>query len=289
MDQTTTTDEIRLNFWSPEAGAPDGLYPHERVAETLPGLAALDDDAVARFHQQGYLAIADAFTPQETADAIAGLMDCIAGRKKGFDLNVEAGVQDWDKVSRPEDRLKRVRKLNAFVDAEPRLKHLCWHPSLVSVLTRLLGEPPALYANQALLKPPFIGSEKPWHQDLAYFNVPPEATVVGVWVALDEATPENGCMHLVPGSHRGGPRVHFKVRDWQLCDRDVPLAECVAAPLPPGGILLFHGLLWHGTPPNRSPHTRRALQFHYHGESVQRISAEERLAIYGADGKDAEC
>ena len=55
----------------------------------------------------------------------------------------------------------------------------------------------------ALLKPP-RGREKPWHQDHAYFNLPLDTPIVGVWIALDEATPENGCMHVIPGSHREG-------------------------------------------------------------------------------------
>lgn len=283
------SEETRLNYWSPEDGTPEGLYQFDRAADKLHGFDSLDDAALERFFEQGYLAVEDAFSAAEIEAAIAGLMDCINGRKKGFDLNLEASVKDWEKARRPEDRLRRVRKLNAFVDHEPRLKALCEHPRLIDLLTRLMGEPPALYANQALLKPPHIGSEKPWHQDMAYFNLGPETLVVGVWIALDEATATNGCMHVVPGSHRAGPTLHFRVRDWQICDRDVQTAASVMVPLRPGGFLLFHGLLHHGTPPNRSADPRRALQFHYYPASVPRITADERLAIWGSEGKDAEC
>ena len=116
----------------------------------------------------------------------------------------------------------------------------------------------------------------------AYFNLPPETTVAGVWIALDQATPENGCMFVIPGSHRAGPVVHFKRRDWQICDTDVAAGAARTVPLTPGGCLIFHGLLHHGTPPSRSPQRRRALQFHYKPASVAQIAPEERLAVeYG--------
>ena len=280
---------IKINHWSPERGTPEGLYEHAGQVELSRGFDEVDAAAVGQFFEQGYLAFEAGFTKQEIDDAVAGLMDCVAGKKKGFDLNVEAGVKDWDKIKRPDARLRRVRKLNQFVGSDERLHHLCYHPKLLAVLTRLMGEEPAMYANQALLKPPRIGSEKPWHQDMAYFKFGPETLVVGAWVALDPATPENGCMHLVPGSHKLGPAPHFRLRDWQLCDRDVDVPHCLAAPLQPGGVLLFHGLLHHGTPPNQSPQTRRALQFHYNPASAPMISQEERMAIWGAEALGAEC
>jgi ectoine hydroxylase-related dioxygenase (phytanoyl-CoA dioxygenase family) len=63
--------------------------------------------------------------------------------------------------------------------------------------------------------------ETPWHQDHAYFNLPEGTPVVGVWIALDDATPENGCMHFIPGGHREGPIAHFNRRDWQICDEEI--------------------------------------------------------------------
>ena len=118
--------------------------------------------------------------------------------------------------------------------------------------TRLLGSPPELFANQALLKPPLIGREKPWHQDHAFFNVPMGTRIVGCWVALDEATPENACMRIIHGG-RKAPIVHFTRRDWQICDEQVDTDGILAVPLKPGGALLFDVLRPRGTPPpNRS-------------------------------------
>ena len=106
--------------------------------------------------------------------------------------------------------------------------------------------------------------------------------------ALDEATAENGCMHVIPGSHKT-PTVHFKRRDWQICDTDVAADRDVMVPLKPGGCLFWHGLTHHGTPANLSDKGRRALQLHYKPEYHEDITTQERMEIYGSEGKDVEC
>ncbi|HLV33518.1 MAG TPA: phytanoyl-CoA dioxygenase family protein, partial [Spirillospora sp.] len=190
----------------------------------------------------------------------------------------------------PEQRQDYVRKLAWFVGFEPRLKALSHHPKLLALLERIIGEKAGLFQDMALLKPPLIGREKPWHQDFAYFNLPLGTPVVGVWVALDEAMIENGCMHVIPCSHREGPVVHFQRRDWQICDTDVQVARSVAIPLKPGGILLFDGLLHHGTPPSQSTRRRRAVQYHYKPASVAPYAdSTERLRVFGPEGKDVYC
>jgi phytanoyl-CoA hydroxylase len=166
---------------------------------------------------------------------------------------------------------------------------LAHHPKLAAVLRDLLGDEPVIFQDMALLKPPRLGREKPWHQDLSYFNYDPNSKVVGVWIALDEATVENGCMQLLPGRHREGPITHFKRRDWQICDTDILGKTSVAAPLQPGGLLLFDGLLPHGTPRNGSGRHRRALQFHYTGAKCEKIAATERMRVFGSEGRNVSC
>ena len=163
-------------------------------------------------------------------------------------------------------------------------------PELLVVLAKLMGgRVPKPSQIMTLLKPARGGREKPWHQDHAYFNVGIDEPVVGVWIALDEATVANGCMHLLDGGHKLGPIHHWKRRDWQICDSEVMGKPSVAAPLPPGGALFFGSLLPHGTPTNHSPHSRRSMQFHYAPANSQAITNEDRMAIFGAGGKDVTC
>ena len=73
----------------------------------------------------------------------------------------------------------------------------------------------------------------------------------------------NGCMHLLAGGHKAGARIHFKRRDWQICDTDVPATGRVAVPMTVGDVLLFDGKIPHGTPVNRTEDFRWAVQYHY--------------------------
>ncbi len=166
---------------------------------------------------------------------------------------------------------------------------MAFDPALIHLVTELVGETPAIFQNMALRKPPHIGREKPWYQDHAYFDLPLTTTVVGVWIVLDEATTEKGCMVIYPGSHRAGPMIHFCRRDWQICDTHTRNTALLVVPLKPGGALFFHSLMQHGTPANNSPHRRRAAQFHYAPASAQNGTQESRLAIFGSEGKDVTC
>jgi phytanoyl-CoA hydroxylase len=286
-----TTDSIPVTFDEEVGGeCPSNLYCAQQAASGVTGFTAVNDDQSALFHKQGYLIIYDAFTAAEVADALAGLLDLIGGRYPAYrGVQYEKNARDLVATLPSEQKQDSIRKLWKMVEHEPRVAALAQHPQMISILARLVGDTPELFQDQALLKPPLIGREKPWHQDNAYFNVPPETSIVGVWIALDEATPENGCMYIIPGSHREGPVIHFKRRDWQICDTDVAAADAWTVPLKPGDCLIFHGLLHHGTPPSRSPQRRRALQFHYKPASTTQIAAEQRLAVFGSEGKDVTC
>ena len=286
------TTESTLATFDEEVGGdgPLDLYRAHQAAGGLAGFAAVNDEQIELFHQQGYLVVHDAFTGVEVAGALAGLLDLIGGKYPAYrGIQYEKNTRDLVAALPSEQKQDAVRKLWKMVQHEQRIAALALHPRLIALMTRLVGDTPELFQDQALLKPPLIGREKPWHQDNAYFNVPPETTVVGVWIALDEATPENGCMYVIPGSHRAGPVVHFKRRDWQICDTDVAADDAWTVPLKPGGCLIFHGLLHHGTPPSRSPQRRRALQFHYKPASAAQIAPEQRLAVFGSEGKDVTC
>jgi phytanoyl-CoA hydroxylase len=272
---------------------PEGLFDYKGIADGIRGLDAFGEEHAAFFKEQGYLVVHEAFTPAEVSAALEGLLDLIEG--KNLDFIKSKGLQFETKAKgilhtlTREQRQDYVRKLNQYVNYESRLKAMSDHPKLHRVVGRLLGNKlPELFANQAMLKPPLIGREKPWHQDHAFFNVPMGTQVVGVWIALDTALPENGCMHIIPRGHKE-PIVHFKRRDWQICDDNVDTGGIVAVPLQPGGVLFFDGLLPHGTPPTRSPMRRRALQFHYIPDRTGRISQEERMAVFGSEGKDVTC
>ena len=283
--------DIEPHFDASEtAGHAPELYTPIGVATPIHTLDAFDDAALAQYGRDGYIAVEDAFTPQEVRDALAGMDDLVMGRREGFTgIQFERRARELLPTLPLENRLDAVRKFMCFTAYEPRLNAMAQHPRLKRVLELILGEAPVMFQDMALIKPPKIGREKPWHQDHAYFDYPLGTRIVGVWIALDEATVENGCMRLLPGLHREGPKLHFQRRDWQICDAEMMGLHPIAAPLRPGGLLLFDGLLPHGTPTNFSPLRRRAVQFHYHNESARKTTAAERLALFGSEGKNVSC
>ena len=275
-----------------DAAYDHGLYVPNGTADTVDGFENVTDAEIDRFKAQGFLAIKRAFTKDQIENAVVTVEDLIAGNNESFKgVQYERGVKNRLEAATEEERKGLVQKLQRFVGFDPRLDHFAENPDLLHVLSSIMGEPAKLYRNQAMQKPARIGREKPWHQDHAYFDLPMDTEIVSVWIALQEADHENGCMHVIPGSHLEGPVVHFNVRDWQICDTDVARDRVVAAPLKPGGILLWHGRLHHGSPANRSDRGRRSLQLHYIPSSVREdeTSKEERLAVYGSDGKDVTC
>jgi phytanoyl-CoA hydroxylase len=244
------------------------------------------------FRDHGYLAMNGLLSPQEVEDCKAALSD-LAHRRTVWDKRVwsqeepyfASGGQD----ARVDDPELRLRKLAYFVHLEPRLERIAAHPRLRSVIDELIGPDSRMIQDMALLKPPFRGSEKPWHQDAAYFDWTPLGGVVGTWIALDEATVDNGCMQIIPGSHVQGPMPHFHVRDCQLADQRVQVGRVVTIPLQPGGILFFSGLMHHGTPPNMTASRRRALQFHYAAANCTHMTIDQHGELFSEGGVYAGC
>ena len=266
-----------------------GLYTRTRIAETVEDISDVNGEACRFFETNGYLAVARACPVEMVVAARSAVDDLIDGRRSDFrGVQFEAGLGDKNRLSR-EQRHLGIRKLMSYVAYDPRLQTLAEYQPVLEVVRRLVGDEPERFQEMALLKPPRIGREKPWHQDCAYFNLPAGTPVVGVWFALDEATIDNGALHVIPGSHREGPVDHFKRRDWQICDTDVAVERDVAVPLKPGGVLFWHGMTHHGSPRNRSGLRRRALQLHYRPRGVAETTTEDRMAIFGGDVRGATC
>ena len=267
------------------------LYQPGANAFSIERLEDIGPAEIAFYQEHGYLVVRQAFTSAETEEATNGLVDLIMGKHPDFKhVWFEGKAREILPTLSPDQRQDAVRKIGDFIEFDPRLKALSHHAQLLKAVSKLMGDrSPALFQDMALIKPPRLGREKPWHQDHAYFEYPLGTPVVGVWIALDEATTENGCMQILPGRHKEGPIVHFQRRDWQICDKVILGTKSVAAPLKPGGLLLFNGLLPHGTPHNSSPKRRRALQFHYAPAGVQKCAPAERLKHFGSEGKNVTC
>lgn len=273
---------------------PSDLYRFDRVAEYVEDLDAIDERDLQTFRERGYLAVRHAFDPDLVEAGLNALVDLTVRADTEHFPGLLLQYESWaaarvSEIPR-EERQDHIRKLMSFTRHDARLAGIAGDGRLGTVLRALIGaDELVMFQDMALLKPPGGGREKPWHQDKAFFDIDVTSPVVGVWIALDPATPENGCMHVIPGSHLEGPRIHFNRRDFQICDTNVACDRDVMVPLEPGGCLLFDGLIHHGTPANRTRHRRRALQFHYCAADAPWGAEGQRLALFGSEGKDVTC
>lgn len=283
--QTASFDQIKPEDYD------ISLYRPDALVTPINGFEAFDEAMIEQYRSLGFVSVANAFAPDEVHGVLNAMKKLVMGEvPERTQLQFEAEAADLPEEVIRAEPLDYVRKFMWFSHLDDATLRMMNHPALLEIVGRILGAEPEMFQDMALLKPPGIGREKPWHQDHAYFNLPEGTPVVGVWISLDESTPENGCMHFIPGGHNEGPMPHWNRRDWQICDSDVlRRTGQVAAPLPSGGCLIFDGLTPHGTPTNRTNTRRRALQYHYVAKGTPRISTEERMAIFGSEGRDVSC
>ncbi len=263
----------------------DDLYRPIAKAKVLPSPQHVDDSSLSFYRQHGYLAVGHVLTSDEIEKYLKHMDDLVNGQIPGYH-----GVQAENNIHDNRHDIDHVRKLFFQNDECHHCGMPVEHPVILEIVRKLMGDTdPQIFQTMALLKPPKIGREKPWHQDHAYFDVALQDRIVGVWIALDHATIENGCMQVIDAGHLPGPVIHFKRRDWQICDNDMLGKASLAVELKPGEALFFDSLLPHGTPANQSPKRRRAMQFHYAPMNAQAIDEADRLAVFGSEGKNVEC
>lgn len=133
-----------------------------------------------------------------------------------------------------------------------------WGP----IVMPLLDTPDArLYWEQAVAKPPQARTELPWHQDNGYTPLDPEEYVT-CWLALDDADVDNGCIWVIPGSHRHGTQPHHAGAGPFRVGLDGG-EDGVPVPVRRGDVLVFSSLIMHRSGPNTTDRHRRAwiIQF----------------------------
>ncbi len=248
---------------------------------------ALTDEQKTAFWQNGFLPVVDVLNVAEV-DALRKRTEQIIVGEVAFPqefLQVEPELDDSDGNGVP--AIFRVRKLWNLTKYDPVFQEYARHPKIVAVLCDLLGPDIKLYADQMLLKPPFHGSAKPYHQDSPYWPVEP-MELVTCWMALDDASVENGCMRFLPGTHKLGPLEHHHLEGphivptgWEEMSKR---PEEVAVELKAGSCCFHHSLTLHETAPNRTPHPRRAMTTAYMGANSRYVGnppQPEYISIVG--------
>jgi len=141
---------------------------------------------------------------------------------------------------------------------------------VLSIAAQLLDAPPAVFGITYLCKPARTGLPALWHQDGAPWAERLRGSpALTIWIALDDANTSNGCLRLIPGSHRCGARtLHPNSRTDSMfgVEMDAALVDeriAIELPLESGHGVVHHPNVIHGSGPNRSMHPRRALAIRY--------------------------
>ena len=228
----------------------------------------LKADEVAHYYQHGYVIVPGLVDPATVEATRRAIDDFIFQHPDKVLYEPDVLARQDPLALPPEERLLAVRGIHHLVARHqvPHFRQLARYAPLVDALVSLLGGDIKLLQDMCLIKPPRVGSEKPPHQDAAYFEFEPFDQVVGTWWALEEATLENGCMCVWPGTHRLPvvSHTHREGTPHLIIDAEVIDMEArLPLPMRPGDVLFFASRLFHFTPSNRSCHRRRAVQMHY--------------------------
>ena len=219
------------------------------------------------FETAGYTMVRGLFEADEVEQLREHYMELRhRGSYPGDDSGVATGSRD------PLRRYPRMAQMHRWDELS-----LQWliDRRLDEVMTGLLGRSPYAVQTMIYFKPP--GSRgQALHQDNFYLKAEP-GTCVAAWMALDQVDVENGCLEVVPGSHRW-PILCTEKADTKVSFTDVtvPLPEpgtAVPVEMAPGDVLFFHGALVHGSAPNVSPDRfRRALIGHYIEGAAEQVA-----------------
>jgi len=219
---------------------------------------------VEEFERLGYLVVPDLLDPDTLAAAREESVAMCRGDRGEIGGLVPAGPDE------PDDAVLRRNLCIHFPHkVSPLARAIEAQPSVVGPLVEVTG--PNVKMMQSML---FIKSEgKPgqaWHKDETHIPTR-DRSLSAVWIALDDATIENGCLWVIPGSHAKGVLYPDREQDDPRfdCTREAygfryREEDAVPLELPAGAGVVFHGYLLHRSLPNTGRHgMRRALVYHY--------------------------
>lgn len=233
------------------------------VPDTPP--TTVSDAERRSFLRDGYLVV-DHVLEAEALAAVTGELDAL-----------EATVDDF--LATQQGGRFHIAEQGAItfsphaVLTSPAARAAVRHPTLVGLCRDLLGPDVNLYWDQAVYKKTEKRRRFPWHQDNGYTFVEPQMYLT-CWVALTDATTDNGCPWIVPGAHSHGTLRHRWVDPigWQCFDGP---AGAVAAPVAAGGAVVFSSVTPHMTGPNVTSAVRKAyiVQYAVDGTELLQVDA----------------
>lgn len=221
-----------------------------------------DKDAqVAFYRKHGYLVCPGLLGGGELERLKQDMMAIVRGTYPA------QGLEPFPPELSDDEILRRILCIHQVHFISPVMREFVKHPSLATVLARLIGPDVKCMQSMLFVKPPGFQGQA-WHQDEIYIPTR-DRSLCGGWIAIDRATEENGCLYVVPGSHRKGylypQRPHENPDEFDFAQESYGFDETAEVPVEveAGSVVFFHGYLLHRSRKNRSQTYRRVLVNHY--------------------------
>jgi len=220
------------------------------------------------FVDEGYLVVPDLITKAERDELIA---DTIKIARGGYDTPsikpAPAGASD-------KEVLETILCIHQPHYISPVMERYVKHPKICGMLSQITAAhlpnwDGSVKCMQSMLfvKPPGFQGQA-WHQDEIYIPTR-DRSLIGAWIAIDDATIENGCLWILPGSHKMGylypQRAHNNADEFDFAPESHGFDESKEIPVEvkAGAMVFFNGYLLHRSRKNRSQIFRRVLVNHY--------------------------
>lgn len=222
------------------------------------------------YAQNGYLIAPQLLTPEEIGELNRETAEIFRGNRGQVEgLMPVSGLSDADV-------LKRYIAIHFPHKLSPLIREYLRHPRVVEILTKIVSPNVKCMQSMLFVKGPGKAGQA-WHQD-EYYIPTRDRSLVGAWIAIDHATIENGCLWIIPGSHRTGvvsrriPGTSPEFAESDTLDISAYTSDqIVPVEVQSGSIVFFHGYLFHSSRRNRTTDRfRTALVNHY-------MSAESTL------------
>lgn len=222
----------------------------------------LSCEQIEHFRAEGYAVLPAALPTDRTARYIA-LLDALVARSARMTVSAEGFHLAPDASGHPVPG--RLHKVQGVCVVEPRLLALACEPAILDAVQTLLGPELEVFGTKFFPMREPGATSTGWHQDNFYFGTRTDR-IVSCAIYLHGADPDNGCLRVLPGSHRSGEIVPHVAGQGVYAHgawSEVDESQAVDIVCPPGTAVLFSANLLHGARPNRSGRASYRTAWHY--------------------------